>query len=249
MQEQLKLISRNIVENLYLNVPSNIERYESGNFDDLRSSPGWEIETSLVKIDSTLGERLIVEKSPEHEVINSIIVYDSLIGMSPALARDERVWTRLCHVECLHYARARWLSSSDKQGSVQRHFFATGVRGCRDQNAIGRLWWNAHIASLAQPKNIEKNLRALLARANFRLQLIDRADTAFRQPLLSGILRLLEKTDWLKENDAAIAHLMFEVNKHSGNLVFEALTDEQIDEHLIQCLKRAEKRHSNGRPA
>jgi hypothetical protein len=242
MHKQLKLLSSTVVENLYSSISENIERYQSHDFEDLRVSSGWEIETSLVSIEPSLGQRLIPSKSPEHEVKNSLIVYESLHGMTPALARDERVWTRLCHVECLNYARSRWVGEKDKEGDIRRHFFATGVRGCRDQNAIGRLWWNAHIASLAHPANMEESLSALLARANYRLQIIDRADTAFRQPLLSGILRLLEKHDWLLENDSAVAYFMYEVNKHSGSLVFEALSEKDIDGHLLNCISRGERR-------
>lgn len=245
MHEQLKLLSGTVVENLYSAISENIERYEFYDFEDLRVSSGWEIETSLVKIDPSLGQKLIPSKDPEHEVKNSIIVYESLNGMTPALARDERVWTRLCHVDCLSYARSRWLGGKDKEGDIRRHFFATGVRGCRDQNAIGRLWWNAHIASLAQPVDMEGSLKALLTRANYRLQIIDRADTAFRQPLLSGILRLLQENDWIIENDSAVAYFMYEVNKHSGSLVFEALSDQDIDRHLLNCLSRGKTRYAS----
>jgi hypothetical protein len=163
--------------------------------------------------------------------------------MTPALAREERLWARLCHVECLEYARQRWLHGEGKfAAAVGLHFFAPSLPGCRDDNAIGRLWWNGHIAALACPDDVELGLRRLLARANIRLQVFDRTDTAFRQPLISGIVRLLAVENWFNTYDAAVADFMYEVNKHSGGVVFEALSDDNVDAHLAWCLEFAKLR-------
>lgn len=129
---------------------------------------------------------------------------------------------------------------SNKFGAI---FFAPGFPGCRDDNAIGRLWWNGHIAELACPDDIDLGLTRLLARANIRLQVIERADTAFRQPLVSGVVRLLGDS-WFETSDPAVADFMFEVNKRSGGIVFEALNTEEIDDHLARCLRIAKSRRS-----
>jgi hypothetical protein len=127
------------------------------------------------------------------------------------------------------------------ESRIRSHFFASGLPGCRDDNAIGRLWWNTHIAKLASPNDVELALRRLLARANIRLQVIDRADTAFRQPLIAGIVRLLED-NWFASYDAAVADFMFEVNKASGGIIFEALAEDDVDKHLAYCLSAAKAR-------
>jgi hypothetical protein len=214
-----------------------------GDFVDLAKKSGWGIETTIARWDPAIAAKLNPEGTPEAEISNSLLIYQGLEGMTPALAREERLWTRLCHVECLEYTRQRWLrEKADIKSSVKSHFFAGGVEGCRDDNAIGRLWWNGHVASLGCPDNIELGLSRLLGRANTRLQIIDRADTAFRQPLIMGIFRLLGLDTWLKTNDAAVADFMFEVNKRSGGIVFEALTDSEVDAHLAECLVFAKAR-------
>lgn len=235
--EPVKLLSAAIVENLFESIPANLSRYQSGDFLEPARSSGWEIETDLVSWDPEVASQLNPSGTPDAEVRNSLLIHAALAGMTPALARDERLWARLCHVECLDYVRARWLRGDERDaGLVRSHAFASGVAGSRDDNAIGRLWWNGHIAGLALPDDPETALRRLLARANYRLQIFDRADTAFRQPLVSGIVRLLGEEPWLNSDDSAIADFMREVNKRSGGFVFEALDPEGVDRHLERCV-------------
>lgn len=240
----LKLLSMGIVEKLTNDVPANLNRYASGDFTDLGKESGWAIETNVCQWDDSVAAKLSPESTPEAEVKNSLLVYEALPGMTPAMARDERIWARLCHVECLNYVRARWFKPGvSLESRVRAHCFATGLTGCRDDNAIGRLWWNAHIANLANPDDIEFGLNRLLARANIRLQIFDRADTAFRQPLIAGVVRILGDS-WFSTYDAAIADFGFEVNKASGGIIFEALSESEIDAHLAYCLAAAKRRSS-----
>lgn len=239
---QLKLLSAATVEKLTLGVAENIDRYTSGNFVDLAQESGWAIETQAVQWDEKVVGQLSTDPTPEAEVRNSLLTFNALPGMTPATARDERIWARLCHIECLDYVRARWLKSGGNvESRIRSHFFAPGLPGCRDDNAIGRLWWNVFVAKLANPEDPELALTRLLARANIRLQVIDRADTAFRQPLVAGVVRLLQDS-WFNTYDAAVADFMFEVNKASGGIIFEALSEARIDAHLQYCLTAAKQK-------
>lgn len=239
----IKLLSASIVDRLAAAISSNLERYRGGNFGDLALETGWEIESALAQWDPSIAGELDPAGGAEAEIRNSLLIYTGLRGMNPALAREERLWARLCHVECLEFARQRWLRDADDLANqVRLHFFAPGLTGCRDDNAVGRLWWNGHMASLASPGDIELGLRRLLARANIRLQIVDRADTAFRQPLIRGVCRLLGSEDWFNSYDAAVADFMFEVNKRSGSIIFEALEDSAVDKHLGDCLNHAKQR-------
>lgn len=238
--EPLKLVAAPVLEKLVASVDENLERYRSGDFLDLTKSNGWAIESQLALWDTDIPAKLDPSGTPEAEVRNSRVIYEGIVGMTPALARDERVWTRLSHVECLEYARNRWLPADDRlKRQVEIHMFAKGLTGCRDDNAIGRLWWNGHVASLACPQDIEVGLRRLLARANNRMQIIERSDTGSRQPLVAGIVRMLGREPWLNIDDRAIADFMIDVNKYSGGIVFEALGDDGVDSHLQACLARA----------
>lgn len=240
MNEPLKLLSQAVVDRLASEIERNLERYRVGSFADIEKENGWAIESRLVTWDPAVAGKLDPSGTPEAEIRNSLLVWNAFPGMTPALAREERLWARLTHVECLAYARARWLQNNDKDPSMVRiHFFANGTTGCRDDNAIGRLWWNAHVASLASPGDMELGLRRLLARANNRMQIIERADTGFREPLVRGLVRMLGAEPWLNVDDRAIADFMVEVNKRSGSVVFEALDDAGVDDHLRRCLAYA----------
>ncbi|MDO8373674.1 MAG: DUF6339 family protein [Burkholderiaceae bacterium] len=238
----LKFFSTAIVEKLAAEIESNLDRYTAKDFLDLAKESGWALETDKALVDEQLLAQLLPEATPEAEAENSLIVYQALAGFTPAMARDERIWARLCHVEGIDYVRARWLKSGTLESRIRSHFFAAGFPGCRDDNAIGRLWWNAHIANLACPNDLKLGLSRLLSRANVRLQIVDRADSAFRQPLVSGIIRKLEN-EWFQSYDAAIADFMFEVNKTSGGIIFEALSTEQVDAHLAFCMETAKRRN------
>jgi len=245
--QPMRLLAATVVDSLSNSVENNLHRYMSGDFLDMEKHTGWAIETTLARWDPTIAEMLDPSGTPVAEIKNSLLIYKGLQGMTPALAREERLWARLCHVECLTYARNRWLGDEKKAVSaITRHFFASGMRGCRDQNAVGRLWWNGHVAALSMPDDIETGLERLLSRANFRLQIVDRADSAFRQPLVSGIFRLIGTEDWFNSYDAAIADFMFEVNKRSGGIMFESLDNITIDAHLHICMNAAMQRKKDG---
>lgn len=244
MKVPLKVLAATTVDDLSKQLPESIDRYVDGDFVDLAKSSGWQIETKTATWNPAIAERLDPSGSPQAEIENSLLVYRGLEGVTPALAREERLWARLCHVDCLEYARRRWLSNSDAiEAKIRTRFFAPSLVGCRDRNAIGRLWWNGHIASLACPDDLEHGLRTLLRRANFRLQIVDRADTAFRQPLVAAIVRILDSEPWFDSADAAIAHFMREVNKRSGSVIFEAMSPQEIDDHLQGCLEFAQRHH------
>ena len=74
--------------------------------------------------------------------VASVMIYRALPGMTPALVCEERVWTRLSHVECLGYARSRWLSLLEGEkldAQVHRHLFGSGRPGIRDDNILSHL--------------------------------------------------------------------------------------------------------------
>lgn len=247
MTEPLKLLSASVVDRLSNDLQINFDRYQSNGFADLSMQNGWSIETTIARWDPAIAAKLDAANTPEAEINNSLLIYTGMTGMTAALAREERLWARLCHVECLDYARQRWLiKESDLIKKVRLHFFAAGLPACRDDNAIGRLWWNGHIAALAYPEDVEYGLHCLLARANIRMQIIDRADTANRQPLIHEIFHMPDVIDWFATHDKAVAHFMLEVNKRSGGIVFEAMSKEEIRTHLTQCLDfaKARTRHS-----
>ena len=162
--------------------------------------------------------------------------------MTPSLAREERVWTRLCHVECLVFSRNRWLkgiSEENLQRDILKHFFAAGRTGSRDDNALGRLWWNYHIAKTALPDDPQKALRVILGKADTRLSLVERTAIGSRVPLLRNVIQTFESEKWLGESEDNFRIFMKVLNRDGGGILFEAIDDESISMFLGTCVKAA----------
>jgi hypothetical protein len=242
-RQPLKFVSERIVSELFENIEENLDLYVSGDFSKLAAELGWALETKYARIDPSFADKLVLGSGKEAEIANSLVVFGAFEGMTPALARDERIWARLCHVEGLVYARSRWIGK-DAERDIKNHFFASNLSQCRDDNAIGRLWWNGYLANQINPANPQAVLEEILARANIRLQFVDRANASFRLPLAQGLVRLLGSEPWLNSHDRAFEHFMLVLDKNAGGRLFEVVTDKEMDQFLRANLPLAKKVHA-----
>lgn len=239
----VKFVSADVAARLFNSIQENLDRYVSGDFADQARELGWGLETQHAFIDPGFVNGLTASRDPEAEIANSLNIYRSIRGMTPALARDERIWVRLCHIEAIGYARARWIGDTNPVRDIELHFFASGLPQCRDDNALGRLWWNGYLASVIDPMKPERVLRQMLKRANIRLQFVDRANTSFRIPLARGLIRLLEDEPWLDSHDRAFENFIRVLDRNGGGKVYEASSDTEIDAFLRKNLPAARAEH------
>lgn len=242
MTEKLKYLAAAVTDQLRQDVSRNAERYRSGDFTDLMQQGEWSIELPL-EVDIAAFSRLDPSGTPSAEIENSRIVWKALVGLTPALACEEGIWARLTHVECLLFARARWISlslpDSDLEKVVLQHFFANTLTKRRDDNAISRLWWNAHIANLAMPNTDLAGLRPLLHTADIRLNFVERRLTTSRVPLATAILRLLNEEAWLTDQADNFRSFMRVLNRRGGGLVFEAMPESDVFSFIQECAQQA----------
>lgn len=269
---KLKYISETILSELKATVPANLERYRSTGFVDLTGLNGWSIELDSVECDPEEIADLDISSGSEAEVSNSLKVFRAIRGMSAAMATEERIWTRLTHLECLDYARKRWpLKDQPKEKSgllagitgqkekqkeeidktrkqnirqVEKHYFARGRTGYRDDNAISRLWWNAYIATLVDPGDPEDVLRQILKTADIRQALIERPMLSNRTALMRGIVNCMRDFPDITAAEGVFREFMISVNLRGGGVLFEALDASDIEEFLKTCrndaLRKAE---------
>jgi hypothetical protein len=251
---KLKFLSQDIMDSLQEQITANRARYEAGDFLDLEFGNGWAIEAASVSLDgAALAGLDISSTTPEVEVQNSLKVFEALPGMTPAIAREGRVWTRLTHVEGLQYARARWLSGVSGEAfdkAVLNHFFGTGLTSIRDDNALGRLWWNARVAKIAAGSgDLEQALTVILQRADIRLNFVERSRTTSRPRLAQGMIRIMLAEPWITSEEASFRHFMKVLNRNGGGLLFEVMSEADIDKFLNATATMAMQQASNSQKA
>ena len=240
--ERLKYLSNATVDQLRESISANADRYRSGDFTDLMRDGDWSIELPL-EVNTEKLSHLDPAKTPEAEVSNSRLVWESLPGLTPALACEEGIWVRLSHIECLEFARGRWLSTEmdDEQAvkAVTDHFFANTLGRRRDDHAVARLWWNAHVASLAAPGGDLPALSVMLRKADLRSNFVERSLTVSRPVLAAGLIRVMQRNPQVTAREEDFRAFMRAVNRLGGGIVFEAMNEAQIDAFMDRCAASA----------
>lgn len=239
-------VGQQVADELLGNLEDNLGRYREGDFSDLVQSGNWGLELS-VRADITRLDGLSAETGATGEVANSMLVGSVLQQLTPTLAREERLWIRLSHVECLEYSRKRWLKEGASDESllkdVEKHFFARGITGCRDYHAVSRLWWNHHIAQKIMPDDPERALNNILARADIRSNLVERPGLGARPVLARAIVCMLEdESNGLKAGESLFRSFMKQVNLQGAGIVFEVWGRKQVSDFLKHCLDVAQQK-------
>jgi hypothetical protein len=239
---RLMYVGQQVADELKNDVSENLTRYRAGDFLDLEAAGDWRIPLSFEADLDRLGG-LITDGGPEGEIKNSLLVGDVLSRLTPTLARENRIWIRLSHVECLEYSRKRWLQVDMEDDAladaVSKHFFAPTLTACRDDHALSRLWWNHCIARQLVPDAPEQALKVILARADIRLNFVERPGIAARPTLGRGIVRALEKNPALLAGERLFQMFMKTVNLRGAGIMFEIWGDNRIDQFMDACFKEA----------
>ncbi len=241
--EPLRYLSDAGLLKLRENVVDNIPKYLDGDFSELSENSDWSLVLSDASVDPSAFCHLDPSGTPEAEVKNSKLVWESLKGLNASLACQEGIWARISHVEGLEYSRSRWLKhGSDEQTllkSINKHFFAKGLNGRRDDNAISRLWWNAYIANQMLPGTGLEALPAMLRKADIRLSFIERSLTASRPKLAAGVVRAIKRYDWLSAKEENFRKFMIELNQKGGGVMFEVIGEAEVDTFMLNCAQSA----------
>jgi len=238
---KLRYLSVPACDSLKAKVAENLERYRSGDFEDLIQANGCSIEFDL-EVDLSPLKRLapLDRRAQEADFSNAMLVWEALGHLTPSLATEARLWTHLTHLQGLEYCRARWLhlSSSNENlvKEVNTHFFAETQTRYRDDNALGRLWWAAYVAKLAMPENHQVALKAILRNTDTRSNIVERPGISTRPKLAAGIVRTIVTGSNKAASEDEFREFMKAVNRLGGGVVFEALSDDDVDRFMNECI-------------
>jgi hypothetical protein len=237
MKQKLKCLSEKTADALYSSIQANIERYKTTDFEDLANAYGWSVELQI-HVDLEPLKDLDGDKGAEKEIKNALLVWHALSDLTPSLACENRIWTRLTHLEGLIFSRQRWLKiTSDEEivKSVKDHFFANSRTKWRDDNALSRLWWIAYIASQVPTIDQKTVLQFILEKADFRSNFVERPWISSRPKLAASIIRGMIEDKWVTEKEANYRNFMKQINKYGGGILFEAWNDSELNSFIINC--------------
>lgn len=239
--ENLKYLSEKEHDSLLSNYKGNRDKYLNGDFKDLIDSYGWNMDIKDILVDFKHFEDLDASSdSSVLDIKNSLTVWRALSNITPTIATDSRVWTRITHSEGFEFTRKRWLlikkfKNNEKiDESIRNHFFATGRTQYRDDNAIARLWWSAWFAHQLSPDNPRSVLEIMFSKSNIRQDTIERPGIAIRLELLKPLMEMIGQSTDLNRDE--IREFIKAINLYGGGIVFEALSRAEIDEHLNKWL-------------
>ena len=236
-------LSENTLQWLRDNLHRHAGRYAGDGFVDLAGEPGWSIG---VPVDFDPRDFRGLDgsvRSSAADYENSLIIWEALQRLSPSLANEERIWTRLSHIECFEYSRDRWIDPAGSDEDIVKmallHFFAPGRTGIRDDHSISRLWWNGYISSQYWPQDFARGVELLLLSADVRSSIVERPWISARKRLAKGIFRSLDRDTSLGRNESRFRSFMKKVNLHGAGVVFEAMSEKDIDSFLDHCDKHS----------
>jgi Family of unknown function (DUF6339) len=232
--KSLELFRRATVDSLFESVPNNLDRYRSGDFKYLLEDSGLFVNITF-NIDEEAISQVSAISGSANEVDTCVAVWNLLPGLTDVMAREERMWARLTHIELLDYSRARWSIPDDNDAAVSHiraHFFAKGSRGLERNNAISRLWWMSAICSKVNDLDLRKALEAFLYQSDVRANIIERPSTSQNPEVLSSIIKALDKSlssDKALHERSMFRGVMKKLNLEGGVRLLDVLDEAEIN--------------------
>jgi len=230
-------VDESVATQLRDSVPQHLARYRNETFDDLAQAQSWSNSTRF-KLKPELLSGLETVADSAHDADAALTVWAALPEITPSLAREGRIWTRLCHVECLPYARKRWISKKSDEAvtkEIRAHFFANSWTAIRDDNAIGRLWWGAYVAYRAMPEDHENAVRTLFRRTDTRSNVMERPWLGSRPPIARTVLKAAMDIPNVTASETNFREFMKALNRSGSGALFELMTDEELNRFATAC--------------
>jgi hypothetical protein len=240
---RLEIYREAAVNALAAAIPQNLGKYNSSK-SWAASVSGLVSSTIPTKLEPTRKIELeFPEDGEHHDFRNAVRLHKALPDLTPLQARDPRLWTRLAHVDCWDYMRARWdvtRNGSDRNKAIRfirdRYFVMRNESRALLRHGIARLWWNAHLTYDANRTNPYELTAVLLSRLDITQQLTERNFGRCRRVLHAflGFLQSRQKTLLTKGEDSRrqIRQLAAHVNLTGGTTILDVLSEAQVSSIL-----------------
>lgn len=228
---------------LFKNIHDNLNRYRSGNFEFIKDDPSGYIELNHDIDEVALSSIKFKDDDYIEEVNNCMAIFRAMGDISHYLARDERLWVYLTHVELLDYARSKWPIPEDDEEAVKHirtHFHVAGARGFERDNAASRLWWMASLCGRVKELSLEDALKCFLFRTDVRANIVERPTTSQSVNVFSVVVEKLHESfngdKKLFANREAFRSVMKELNLQGGVKLLASMNKADVDSIFENCV-------------
>ena len=249
---QLPIFKRKAVERLWHIASNQPKSYRGREFgpdgdsirdDELLKVPG-------VTFDPNLFQQFVLpgpEKSiGASDAENALILFQELRGMTPKIARDERVWCALSHLYGHDFIWRRHIEGIADEKISQRlrtRYFCRvddRNRGFERNNALSRLWWWAFVSSKVESLPHAQALELFLESTDFRDTFLGRPTTSIIPQVFEAVLLVYLRE---KEADPRVAffrrksrkgvgtpyrELAKLINRHGGRILYDTMDVEEL---------------------
>ncbi|RAV17812.1 DUF6339 family protein [Paenibacillus contaminans] len=233
---ELNYISDSSLDELKVNIFSNLEKYKSDEvwLDQYFRGTAWSF-TSKIRIEN-IDLHMPQSSTLHFDFENTKKIYTSLKRLSIIQATDERLWTYLTHTTFWNYMRKRWPVESylEKEKPVdaikERYFFMANRDRALIRNGIARLWWYGYVSYDENREDPFELTKVLLSKLDIAQSLLERSFS--RNPdITKAVLSVLKQ----KEQDSSLIdrenfrNLMMYINQLGGVTILDTLDREDLE--------------------
>ncbi|MBL7003938.1 MAG: hypothetical protein ISR69_07930 [Gammaproteobacteria bacterium] len=239
----LSYLKQEAVNSLRDNIENNLELYRNGNFEHLIEG-----DVNTLNGDILIDEFLLKGMhciSNDRDVENSLLISQGIEGLTPYLARDERIWVYLTHTILLNYTRERWPIPEDDNNAISfisDHFFSKGIRGVMRTNSVARLWWAVHLSNKVEGLSLEDSLNTLLHRQDVRGAIAERPTISRSSVIFSSVIKVMNESYNTEEKELFDRKTnrgsMKELNFIAGARLLQGMQEEEVLDIVKGCFSR-----------
>lgn len=241
----LNYISDSSLEELKVNIISNVERYKLDDVwvDRFFEGNVWNF-PSTVKID-TVDLHMPQSGTLHFDFENTKKIYTALKGISVIQATDERLWTYLTHTLFWNYMRKRWPVESylDKEKPVdalkERYFFMANRDRALIRNGIARLWWYGYVSYDDERKDPFELTRMLLSKLDIAQSLLERSfsrNPDITKAVLSVLMQKEQEESFFIDRER-FRSLMMHINQLGGVTILDTLDRSDLEELIREKIE------------
>jgi hypothetical protein len=240
----LSYLKQDTVSSLRDSIKNNLELYRHGNFEALISNNISTLNGNVL-IDDFLLKDLHCNNG-DRDIENCLLISQGIVGLTPYLARDERIWAYLTHTILLDYTRERWSIPEDDDDAIKfisAHFFSKGNRDTMRSNAVSRLWWAAHLSSKVKDLSLEDALNILLYTQDIRGAIIERPTVSINSAIFSSVIKVMNDSYNTKEkkflNREVNRNSMKDLNFIAGAKLLQGMSDKDVLHIVNGCFQKS----------